>query len=103
MLKLAKRIKNQHRWITSIGDKSRETCLRWFGHVQRRPTTTPVRRNFFMQVNGQSRKMRRLKKTRMVARIDLIKCNLPSDWPKKIMMKIRFHVADPSIVRTRLW
>ena len=30
--------------VASIKKKMRENCLRWFGHVRRRPTDAPVRR-----------------------------------------------------------
>ena len=30
--------------VASIEEKIRENRLRWFGHVRRRPTNTPVRR-----------------------------------------------------------
>ena len=46
----------EHLGVATIGDKIRETCLRWFGHVQRRPATTPVRRNLAMKVDGHQGK-----------------------------------------------
>ena len=54
------RIKNKHIWehleVASIGDKFRETCLRRLGHVQHRATMTWMRKSFYMQVDGPSRK-----------------------------------------------
>ena len=29
--------------VAPIEDKMRENCLRWFGHIRRRPTDAPVR------------------------------------------------------------
>ena len=39
-------------WATSIGDKFRETPLRWSGHVQYRPVTAPLGKSFSMGVDG---------------------------------------------------
>lgn len=36
--------------VTPIGDEIRESQLRWFGHVQRRPMTTQMRRSETIQV-----------------------------------------------------
>ena len=77
--------------------------MRWFGHVQRRPMTAPVRESFAMQV-GPPRGRDRSKKTLMdVVKIDLKNCNLfedlvydRSEWRNII------HVADPNIVQARL-
>ena len=48
------RIKNEcfREHLVSIGDKKRKTHLRWFGHVQSKPTMVLVRKSFFMQVDG---------------------------------------------------
>ena len=64
-----------------MGDKLRETRLRWFGHVQRRSATKSMKRTFSMQVDGQPRKRFRLKGTWMeVVMIDLKKCNPSEDF-----------------------
>ena len=49
--------------VAPIGDKMRESRLRWFGHVQRRPMTATVRRSETIQVEGAKRTRRRPKLT----------------------------------------
>lgn len=41
--------------VALIGDKMRESRLRWFGHVQRRPMTTPMKWSETIQVEGARR------------------------------------------------
>ena len=66
-----------------MGDKLRNICLRWFGHVQCRPPKVSGRKGFSLQVNGPSRERVRLKRTSMeVVRLDLKKCNLSEDLAK---------------------
>ena len=36
----------EHLGLATIGDKIRSIRLRWFGHVQRRPTTALVRKSW---------------------------------------------------------
>ena len=59
--------------LATIGGKIKETCLRWFGHVQCRP----VRKSLAIKVVGPSRERDRPKKTwMMVVKMDMRKCNL---------------------------
>ena len=71
------RIRNEHfrkhLGVAIIGDKIRETRLRWFGHVQCRP----ARKSLAMKVDGLPRGRGKPKRTWMeVVKIDLKKCNL---------------------------
>ena len=54
------RIINEHIWehleVALIGDEFKETCLKWFGHVQCRPAMAPMRKSLLMQVDGPPRK-----------------------------------------------
>lgn len=43
--------------MVPIEEQKRENCIRWFGHVQRRPMRAPVQKGDFTQIEG-------LKKTR---------------------------------------
>ena len=45
----------EHLGVRTIRDKIRETRLRWFGHAQRRPAMTPVRKSLAMKVDGPPR------------------------------------------------
>ena len=66
--------------VTSIEDKIRETLLRWFGHIQHRPTTALVMKSSTMQVDGPLRGKGRPKWTWMeVVKINFKKCSLSKD------------------------
>ena len=64
--------------VSTIGDKIRETTrLRWFGHVQSRPVTAPIRKSLAMKVDGLPRGRGRPKRTWMeVVKMDMRKFNL---------------------------
>ena len=49
--------------VASIEEKMRENCLRWFGHVRRRPTDAPVRRVKRIKLGQVKRAQGRPKKT----------------------------------------
>ena len=51
--------------VASIEEKMRENFLRWFGHVRRRPTDTPVRRVERINLGQVKRAQGRSKKTWM--------------------------------------
>ena len=55
----------EHLGVATIGDKFRETRLRWFGLVQRRPATAPVKRSMAIKVDGPPRERRRRNRTWM--------------------------------------
>ncbi|GKF17818.1 hypothetical protein Tco_0062736, partial [Tanacetum coccineum] len=44
--------------VDSIIDKMRGGRLRWFGHVKRRPQTTPIRRVEALLIDGSRRRGR---------------------------------------------
>jgi hypothetical protein len=82
----------KHLGIASISNKIRDTHLRWFVHVQRRPIMVLVRKSLIMQVDNPLRGRGRPKMMLMeVVKIDLKKCNLSEDltydrleWRNKI-------------------
>lgn len=80
-IKKKKKIKkhiHEHLWVASISE--RETCLRWFVHVQRRPATILVRKSLSIQVSSPPSKRGKQKRTWMeVIRLDLKKCKLSKD------------------------
>jgi len=49
--------------VVPIGDKMRETRLRWFGHVKRRSVDAPMRRCDMINIPEDKRGRRRLKKS----------------------------------------
>jgi hypothetical protein len=94
----------EHLGVAPIGDKIRETRLRWFGHVERRPVMAPVRKSLDIQVEGPSRGRGRPKKTWMeVINSDLKKLHLSKDLAQnRTEWRNRIHVADPNMVGIRL-
>ena len=78
--------------------------MRWFGHVQHRPTTMPVRKSLAIQVDDPLRGRNRPKRIWMeVVKIDLKKCNLSEDLAQaRSEWRNKIHVADPNLVGTRL-
>ena len=92
-----------HFGIAPIEDKIRENCVRWFGHIERRPTTTLIRKVSFINEEDFRRKRGRPKRRWMdVVNEDLKTLNLSKtlifdrkEW------KERIHVTDPNIVGKR--
>ena len=83
--------------VAPIGDKMRESRLRWFGYVQQRPMTAPVRRSETIQVEGARRNRGRPKLTWVeVVKRDMASCNLTADKAlNRAEWRDRIHVADP--------
>ena len=64
--------------IEKTGDKIRVICLRWFGHVQRRPAAAPVRKI-------------------LVIKIDMNKCNFSDNLAQgKLECKKEFAQSTPT-------
>ena len=84
--------------VASIEEKMKENCLRWLGHVRRRPADTPVRRVEHINLGQVKRVQGRPKKTWMeLIRQDIEAKGLSegilhdrSEWRKLI------HVPDPA-------
>ena len=78
--------------VASIVDKLRESRLRWFGHIRRRPISEPVRRCENLELGAICRGRGRPKKSWMeVIRQDLNLLNLSEDmaldrdhWKRRI-------------------
>ena len=83
--------------VALIGDKIRESQLRWLRHVQRRPMTAPVRRSETIQIEGARRTRGRPKLTWVeVVKRDMAACNLTADKAlNRAEWRNRIHVADP--------
>ena len=72
------RIRNEHfrknLKIASIGDKIRKIHLKWFGHIQCRLATMPMRKTFSMQVHSPPRERSRTKRTWMeIVKLDIFR------------------------------
>lgn len=83
--------------VAPIEDKMRENRLRWFGHVQRRPLTAPVRKSDIVQIEGNARGRGRPKLTWVeLVKKDMVACDLTEEMTlNRAEWKHRIHVADP--------
>ena len=83
--------------VVPMDNKMKESRLRWFGHVQRRPMTTLVRRIKTIQVEDARRTRGRPKLTLVeVVKRDMAACNLTADKAlNRAEWRNRIHVADP--------
>ena len=95
------KIRNEHirknLGVASIGDKIREGRLRWFGHVQRRSRSAPIRRSELIQIESSKKTRGRPKRTWVeVVRKDLKIFNLKETMViNRMEWRSRIHVADP--------
>jgi hypothetical protein len=69
--------------VTPIDEKMRESCLRWFGHVQRREINAPVRKSELIQVEG-TKKCKGIPKITLieVVKNDMLIKNVTEIWPE---------------------
>ncbi|CAL5409645.1 unnamed protein product [Camellia sinensis] len=95
------RIRNEciREWVgvAPIEDKLRENRLRWFGHIQRRPTEAVVKRCDAVMVDGsvRGRGRPRLTLTSVINR-DMNLLNLTNEMAfDRVAWRRRIHVADP--------
>ncbi|TQD78141.1 hypothetical protein C1H46_036310 [Malus baccata] len=76
----------------------RENRLRWFGHVQRRPTDAPVRRCYYgTGVQGRRSRGRPRKTLEETLRKDLEYLNLTENMTQdRTQWRSKIHIADPT-------
>ena len=65
--------------VAQITEKLREGRLRWYGHVQRRPPSAPVRRVDAIVIEGKRRRGRPKRKWEDSVRLDLEELGLSGD------------------------
>ncbi|KAM1221218.1 hypothetical protein TB2_008820 [Malus domestica] len=84
--------------VAEIEGKRRENRLRWFGHVQRRPTDAPVRRcDHGTEVHGRRGRGRPRKTLEETLRKDLEYLDLTEDMTQnRAQWRSRIHIADPT-------
>ncbi|PKA64424.1 ataxia telangiectasia mutated family protein [Apostasia shenzhenica] len=84
--------------VAPIEDKLRESRLRWFGHLNRRPIEAPVRKIELLDFAHVQKGRGRPKKTRQkTIRSDLSYLNLDKNLiTDRAQWKQRIHVADPT-------
>ncbi|KAM1252567.1 hypothetical protein ACFX13_041395 [Malus domestica] len=84
--------------VAEIEGKRRENRLRWFGHVQRRPTDVPVRRcDHGTEVQGRKGRGRPRKTLEETLRKDLEYLDLTEDMTQnRAQWRSRIHIADPT-------
>ncbi|CAN6714712.1 unnamed protein product [Malus baccata var. baccata] len=81
-----------------IRGKMRENRLRWFGHVQRRPTDALVRRcDYGTELQGRRGRGRPRKTLEETLRKDLEYLDLMDDMTQnREQWRSRIHIADPT-------
>ncbi|CAN6720664.1 unnamed protein product [Malus baccata var. baccata] len=84
--------------VAKIEGNMRENRLRWFGHVQRRPTDAPVRRcDYGTEVQGRRGRGRPRKTLEETLRKDLEYLDLTEDMTQnRAQWRSRIHIADPT-------
>ncbi|KAM1362940.1 hypothetical protein EV2_028684 [Malus domestica] len=84
--------------VAEVEGKMRENRLRWFGHVQRRPTDAPVRRcDYGTKVRGRRGRGRPRKTLEETLRKDLEYLDLTEDMTQnRAQWRSRIHIADPT-------
>ncbi|KAM1748371.1 hypothetical protein ACFX12_009373 [Malus domestica] len=84
--------------VAEVEGKMRENRLRWFGHVQRRPTDAPVRRcDYGTEVRGRRGRGRLRKTLEETLRKDLEYLDLTEDMTQnRAQWRSRIHIADPT-------
>ncbi|KAM2108225.1 hypothetical protein ACFX1Q_025101 [Malus domestica] len=84
--------------VAEIEGKMRENRLWWYGHVQRRPTNTPVRRyDYETEVQGRIGRGRPRKTLEETLRKDLEYLDLTEDMTQnRAQWHSRIHIADPT-------
>ncbi|KAM1129870.1 hypothetical protein ACFX19_045301 [Malus domestica] len=84
--------------VAEIEGKMRENRLRWFGHVQRRPTDAPIRRcDYGTEVQGRRGRGRPRKTLEQTLRKDLEYLDLTEDMTQdRTQWRSKIHIADPT-------
>ncbi|KAM1018747.1 hypothetical protein ACFX2C_040336 [Malus domestica] len=84
--------------VAEIEGKMRENRLRWFGHVQRRPTDAPIRRcDYGIEVQGRRGRGRPRKTLEETLRKDLEYLDLTKDMTQdRAQWRSKIHIADPT-------
>ncbi|RXH92697.1 hypothetical protein DVH24_033593 [Malus domestica] len=90
-------VKHQHVHKMGVAEM-RENRLRWFGHVQRRPTNALVRRcDYKTEVQGRRGKGRLRKTLEETLRKDLEYLDRTEDMTQnRAQWHYRIHIADPT-------
>ncbi|KAM1225087.1 hypothetical protein ACFX2G_044844 [Malus domestica] len=84
--------------VAEIEGKMRENRLRWFGHVQRRPTDAPIRRcDYGTEVQGRRGRGRPRKTLEETLRKDLEYLDLTEDMTHdRTQWRSKIHIVDPT-------
>ncbi|KAM2360015.1 hypothetical protein ACFXTH_002458 [Malus domestica] len=84
--------------VAEIEGNMRENRLRWFGHVQRRPTDAPIKRcDYGTEVQGRRGRGRPRKTLEETLRKDLEYLDLTEDMTQdRAQWRSKIHIADPT-------